>query len=313
MSRPAPQVRAFDDPKVEPMLHVQNTRASRRAIAAASAHSAIRAKRPFLFLTGAIGALVGVTLAVGAVSAPAAGDEGSPAPGAVSGGLVPTVEISGESAEVLEAAQAAVTAAETLNAEVAASGLDLGVVPASVDPAPVQAEVATLTERTSLPALLLPALTADAADVTADLTVQTETLRTALTTAQQQKAADDAARAAAEKAAAEEAALASLNTTDGAKAAARDMAASRYGWGSDQFSCLESLWSKESGWDYQAYNDSSGATGIPQALPGSKMASAGGDWQTNAATQIAWGLGYISSVYGTPCSAWSHSQATDWY
>jgi len=91
------------------------------------------------------------------------------------------------------------------------------------------------------------------------------------------------------------------------------MASANYGWGADQFSCLVSLWDKESGWNYQAYNDSSGATGIPQALPGSKMASAGSDWQTNAVTQIAWGLGYIDSVYGSPCSAWGHSQSTNWY
>lgn len=107
--------------------------------------------------------------------------------------------------------------------------------------------------------------------------------------------------------------LAQTNTVDGAKAAARDIAASEYGWGEDQFSCLNSLWTKESGWNYQAYNASGGATGIPQALPGSKMASAGSDWQTNAATQVRWGLGYISSVYGTPCSAWSHSQSVNWY
>jgi hypothetical protein len=88
---------------------------------------------------------------------------------------------------------------------------------------------------------------------------------------------------------------------------------SRYGWGGDQFSCLDSLWTKESGWNYQAYNADGGATGIPQALPGSKMASAGADWQTSAATQIAWGLEYISAAYGTPCSAWSHSQAMNWY
>jgi hypothetical protein len=84
------------------------------------------------------------------------------------------------------------------------------------------------------------------------------------------------------------------------------------GWGSDQFSCLVSLWSKESGWRTNAANPS-GAYGIPQALPGSKMASAGADWQTNPATQISWGLSYISGVYGTPCAAWSHSQATNWY
>ncbi len=91
------------------------------------------------------------------------------------------------------------------------------------------------------------------------------------------------------------------------------MASANYGWGEDEFSCLVSLWNKESGWNYQAYNASSGATGIPQALPGSKMASAGSDWQTNATTQIAWGLQYISAVYGAPCGAWSHSQAVNWY
>ena len=73
------------------------------------------------------------------------------------------------------------------------------------------------------------------------------------------------------------------------------------------------LWQKESGWSYTAMNASSGATGIPQALPGSKMATAGSDWQTNAATQVAWGLDYIQRGYGSPCGAWSHSQAVNWY
>jgi uncharacterized protein YabE (DUF348 family) len=92
---------------------------------------------------------------------------------------------------------------------------------------------------------------------------------------------------------------------------AAGMVAAR-GWGGDQFSCLVSLWSKESGWRTDAAN-SSGAYGIPQALPGSKMASAGPDWQSNAATQIRWGLNYIAGVYGTPCSAWAHSQNYNWY
>ena len=91
------------------------------------------------------------------------------------------------------------------------------------------------------------------------------------------------------------------------------MAAAQYGWGDGQFSCLESLWTKESGWNYQAYNSDGGATGIPQSLPGSKMASFGADWQTNAATQIAWGLDYIARSYGSPCAAWGHSQAVNWY
>lgn len=96
------------------------------------------------------------------------------------------------------------------------------------------------------------------------------------------------------------------------KDTAASMAASQYGWGSDQFACLDSLWTKESGWNPTAANPS-GAYGIPQALPGNKMATAGADWATNPATQIAWGLSYISSVYGTPCAAWGHSQAKNWY
>jgi hypothetical protein len=97
-----------------------------------------------------------------------------------------------------------------------------------------------------------------------------------------------------------------------AQAIAHDMVLAR-GWGEDQFSCLVSLWKKESGWRVNAENKSSGAYGIPQALPGSKMGSAGSDWATNPATQITWGLGYISGRYGTPCGAWSHSQAKNWY
>lgn len=85
------------------------------------------------------------------------------------------------------------------------------------------------------------------------------------------------------------------------------------GWPSTEFDCLVALWSKESGWRVNAYNASSGAYGIPQALPGSKMATAGADWETNAATQIEWGLGYIQGRYDTPCGAWAHSQAVGWY
>lgn len=85
------------------------------------------------------------------------------------------------------------------------------------------------------------------------------------------------------------------------------------GFGADQWECLDSLWTKESGWDVTADNPTSSAYGIPQSLPGSKMASAGDDWETNPATQIRWGLGYIEDRYGTPCSAWAHSQAVNWY
>ena len=88
---------------------------------------------------------------------------------------------------------------------------------------------------------------------------------------------------------------------------------SSYGWGMDQWSCLDSLWQRESNWNPYAQNSSSGAYGIPQSLPGSKMASAGSDWQTNPATQIKWGLGYIDGRYGSPCGAWAHSQSVGWY
>ncbi len=81
---------------------------------------------------------------------------------------------------------------------------------------------------------------------------------------------------------------------------------------STQYSCLNNIWTRESGWRYNAEN-ASGAYGIPQALPGSKMATAGSDWQTNPATQIKWGLGYIQGRYGTPCDAWSFWQAHGWY
>ena len=83
-------------------------------------------------------------------------------------------------------------------------------------------------------------------------------------------------------------------------------------FGLDQMPCLEKLWDKESGWDTHASNPS-GAYGIPQALPGDKMASEGDDWQDNPRTQAKWGLGYISDRYGDPCGAWSHSESKGWY
>lgn len=90
-------------------------------------------------------------------------------------------------------------------------------------------------------------------------------------------------------------------------------AVARYGWGAGQYECLVLLWTRESSWRADAYNASSGAYGIPQSLPGSKMASAGADWRTNAATQIEWGLSYISDRYGAPCGAWAHSEQYNWY
>jgi hypothetical protein len=85
-----------------------------------------------------------------------------------------------------------------------------------------------------------------------------------------------------------------------------------FGFPTSEFSCLDSLWTRESGWIYDAEN-ASGAYGIPQSLPASKMASAGADYMTNPATQIRWGLGYIQQVYGNPCAAWNFELANGYY
>ena len=86
-----------------------------------------------------------------------------------------------------------------------------------------------------------------------------------------------------------------------------------YGWSDADFECLVKLWNRESGWKVTACNRSSGAYGIPQALPARKMASAGSDYLTNYQTQINWGLKYISGRYGSPSEAWAHSQRKGWY
>jgi murein DD-endopeptidase MepM/ murein hydrolase activator NlpD len=161
-----------------------------------------------------------------------------------------------------------------------------------------------------------------AVSVEKSLADQAETAREAAEKAAEEKArreaaaakeaAEAAAREAERKAAAERAARAAERAAADPRSAAREMLG-EYGWGDDQFGCLDSLWTRESNWDHRAQNPSSGAFGIPQSLPGDKMASAGTDWRTNPLTQIEWGLGYIRDVYGSPCGAWGHSQSTGWY
>ncbi|QAY62458.1 hypothetical protein ET495_03430 [Xylanimonas allomyrinae] len=103
-------------------------------------------------------------------------------------------------------------------------------------------------------------------------------------------------------------------TPDSNRALGKAMAAER-GWTGAEWTCLEELWTAESGWNHRADNPTSSAYGIPQALPGSKMASVGLDWASNPATQIAWGLGYIAERYDTPCSAWGfwNGNSPHWY
>ena len=99
----------------------------------------------------------------------------------------------------------------------------------------------------------------------------------------------------------------------GAKYVARTIMLAEYSWGDDQYSCLNRLWTKESHWNYKAHNSRSGAHGIPQALPASKMDVVGTDWRTNPVTQIRWGLRYIESRYSTPCKAWAKFKRSKYY
>jgi len=286
---------------------------------------------------GAVAALGILTTNVAAAADSTLTDEGRPAgyastPAAKTDALataLASLDTQGTSASAkatLAAAEAALADAAAVVSEMSSSGLDFGDAKTTIDTAPLAEAVEEMSDTGLLPAFLFVELAQTVKAQTEIVGDHVVDLRETLTEAIAEKAAADAAAAAAaeaqrqaeaaaeaqRQAEAAAAALAAVNTPAGAKSYAQQLAAQQYGWGGDQFSCLVSLWQKESGWNYQAYNPS-GATGIPQALPGSKMASSGSDWQTNAATQIAWGLGYISSVYGAPCSAWGHSQATNWY
>ena len=94
---------------------------------------------------------------------------------------------------------------------------------------------------------------------------------------------------------------------------AKKMMLEEYQWGQDEFTCVDKIWTQESNWQWNAENPTSGAYGIPQSLPASKLATAGDDWKTNPATQIKWGLKYIKDRYGTPCSAWGFKSGHGWY
>lgn len=247
-------------------------------------------------------------------------------------------------------ARNAVAEARDVADDIASSGLTVNASSTVVDTRALSTYIDKLGDLDLMPTLLIPALTTDTTAEIQSVRVQTATLRGKLDAAIAKKAEEEAAaKAAAEAAAAAQAAAeaaAAKAAADAAAAAAaaaaetsssssssssvsvpsvdvnvdpasaqgiaRTMMAANYGWGDDQFACLVSLWNRESGWRVNAAN-SSGAYGIPQALPGSKMASAGADWETNPATQIAWGLGYISGRYSNPCGAWAHSESSGWY
>ena len=102
-------------------------------------------------------------------------------------------------------------------------------------------------------------------------------------------------------------------TPKGARSVAQGIAKEKYGWGSYQFSCLNTLWTRESNWNYRARNPRTGAHGIPQALPAAKMEVIGTDWRTNPVTQIRWGLHYIDVRYETPCRALAKFKRSRYY
>ena len=99
----------------------------------------------------------------------------------------------------------------------------------------------------------------------------------------------------------------------GAKKVAKSILMDEYGFAEKEYKCLNQLWTKESNWNYKARNKNSGAHGIPQALPATKMNVVSTDWRTNPVTQIRWGLRYISIRYETPCKAWAKHKRSNWY
>jgi hypothetical protein len=102
-------------------------------------------------------------------------------------------------------------------------------------------------------------------------------------------------------------------TIIGAKQVAKAVMFSEYAWGTDQYTCLNRLWTKESHWNYKAHNNRSGAHGIPQALPAIRMEVISSDWRTNPVTQIRWGLRYIEARYDNPCKAWAKFKRSRYY
>lgn len=127
------------------------------------------------------------------------------------------------------------------------------------------------------------------------------------------KAEAEAKRRAEEQARKEKSTTTYNSSVSSLQSYAHNLVINSYGWSEEDFNALVKLWNRESGWNPNVHNSSSGAHGIPQSLPASKMASEGSDYYTNGETQIRWGLKYIAGRYGSPANAWAHSQQTGWY
>ncbi|ANZ16545.1 transglycosylase SLT domain-containing protein [Streptomyces noursei] len=200
--------------------------------------------------------------------------------------------------------------ASVSNTEATAADATIADIPAGQQ---AQVQTASLTQQ------------ADSASTQADTaalkSAQESARKAAAETAQSKKDAADKAKAEKDAKEREKAQVASRSAVRDASdfvakasySIAETQAMARQMIASDQFQCFSNIVERESGWNYRATNASSGAYGLVQALPGSKMSSAGSDWQTNPATQIKWGLNYMNSRYGSPCGAWSFWQANSWY
>jgi len=171
-----------------------------------------------------------------------------------------------------------------------------------------QVQTASLTQQADTQAI--------AADASAKKVAEESARKAAAKSAIEKKdAAEKAAKEAKERAEAKEKASRSSSSfpVQGSYTVAQIQAMAASMVPSGQFQCFSNIVDHESSWNYRAVNASSGAYGLFQALPGSKMSSVGSDWQTNPATQIKWGLNYMDSRYGSPCEAWSFWQANNWY
>ncbi|WP_405777699.1 transglycosylase SLT domain-containing protein [Streptomyces sp. NBC_00859] len=179
-----------------------------------------------------------------------------------------------------------------------------------------QAQVASLTEQADTQAVQADAAAKKSAEESAriqaakDAKTKKEAADEAVAKAKQAKKERDEQAKTASRSSVRDA---SSFSSQGSYSAAQVQAMARQMMPSDQFQCFSNIVSHESGWNYKAVNAGSGAYGLVQALPGSKMSSAGADWQTNPATQIKWGLNYMNSRYQSPCGAWSFWQANSWY
>ncbi|MGD3107898.1 MULTISPECIES: transglycosylase SLT domain-containing protein [unclassified Streptomyces] len=200
--------------------------------------------------------------------------------------------------------------ASVANTEATAADATIADIPAGQQ---AQVQTASLTQQADTASTQADAAALKSAQESARKAAA-ETAQSKKDAADQAKAKKDAEQRAKEQAASRSAVRdASDFLTKASYSIAETQAMARQMMASDQFQCFSHIVDHESGWNYRATNAGSGAYGLVQALPGSKMSSAGSDWQTNPATQIKWGLSYMNDRYGSPCGAWSFWQANSWY